>query len=632
MSKEYDVIIMGGGPSGATLGAILARRTPLKVGLFEQENFPREHIGESLNQVPIPVLSYSGALPKILQSDCYIGPKPGGFLAWDPGHEAPWCIILNREVYDELGILNFTFHVNRSEFDKLLLDHARDMGVDVHEGKAVTSAQRSGDRTRVQLNDGSEAECRIFVEASGRTTSITGIKKQYLSDYKNIAIWNHFVGGKPIQDLPGDWNIYRSKQTHIPGLKGEDWVPIGSFACDDGWFWYIPVPKTVKGKRLVTHSVGLVTDPKILSSSPDKQYTDMNIFLAKVRQIPILRDLMADAEAISDKVLTATNYSMISDEICSYDEMRILLGDAAFFVDPLFSTGVGLSITGAASVSFLIDATLNSSLPEQSKRDLWYDYQQRSRTTALTLSICLDQWYHGIARKNPDSIFWRSRSGVVPDVDLRDKTFFFVGNGETTNLVEYDYTGERQRWIEALKDLTPAAPSNLHFIKHFWKSRSPHEPEMRLRDPLDGLSAADPYRDTLRLKDQNGQEFVPETKITLDPGVAVRSSVLLGQFQASRMAPPKFWTDPLQYDYLLDSVPPYLECQRFFFKDSPNQVEVPFLDEFENGTEVYALLQDGSHTYDELKKLISSKQRSLVGRLHHAGMLVISQPEMVNAK
>lgn len=624
MSNEYDVVIMGGGPSGSTLAAILARQTSLTVGLFEQEIFPREHIGESMNSPLIPVLSYSGALKKIMDSDCYIGPKPGGFVAWDPGYEDPWCVILNRGMYDEHGILSFAVHVNRSEFDQLLLEHAREVGVDVHEGVPVVGVERSGDRSLVRFDDGSEVECKIFVEASGRTTSILGVKKQFLSDYKNIAIWNHFVGGKPLEEMQGDWNIYRGQTTRIPGLKGEQWVPIGSFACDDGWFWYIPVPKMVMGKRVMTHSVGLVTDPKILSTAPNKRYTDMSVFMDKIKEVPLLCDLMADAQPISDKILTATNYSMLSEQICNYDEKWILLGDSAFFVDPLFSTGVGLGVTNAAAVSFLIDTTLNSSLPEQYVRDMWYDYQQRSRTTALTLSVCLDQWYHGIARKHPDSIYWRSRRGSVPEVDLRDKTFFFVGNGETTNMTEYDYTGDRSRWIDALKDLIPSVPSSLHFLKHFWESRSPRVAELKLRDPIDGFSASNPLRDSLRLKDQNGQELSPQTRVSLDPRVVIRASALLGQFQASRLTAPEFWTDPLQNAHLVENVPPYLECERFYFADHPEEIEVPFLEAEEEGNAVAALLRDGGQCYSDLKKLITPEQRSLVGRLHNAGMLVLS--------
>src|SRR5262245_49424141 len=124
MEADYDVVIMGGGPAGATLGAILAKRTSLKVGLFEKEFFPRERIGESLSATVLPVLSYSGVLPKVLASDFYSAPKPGGFFAWDPGFEDPWVAFFNQPMYEQHGVLNFSIHVNRSEFDELLLDHA----------------------------------------------------------------------------------------------------------------------------------------------------------------------------------------------------------------------------------------------------------------------------------------------------------------------------------------------------------------------------------------------------------------------------------------------------------------------------------------------------------------------------
>ena len=622
MSTDYDVVIAGGGPAGATVAAILGRHTNLKVGLYEQEFFPREHIGESLIFSLVPVLSYSGALPKVLASDCYHGPKVGGIFAWDPGKEDPWCFMFNDQMYDELGIFNFAMHVNRSEFDQILLEHARDVGVDVHEGMAVSGIERSAGQTIVRLDDGSEVSCKIFVEASGRITSITGTRKQFLSDYKNIAIWNHFIGGKPAENLPGDWNLFHERQLKIPGFKGEQWSPIISTAFDDGWFWYIPVPKVVMGKRVLTHSVGLVTDPKILGTSRDKQYTDMQVFLAKIKEIPLLSDLTSEAVAISDKVLTATNYSMISDRICNYDEHWIMVGDAAFFVDPLFSTGVGLSINGATSVAFMIQATLDDSIPEQHKRDLWYDYQQRARTLALTLSIGVDQWYHGIARKNPDSIYWKSRRGEIPPVDLRYQTFRFLVNGETTNLAEFDYTGDRQRWIRALTLTTP--PPLLHFIKAFWRSRSPDEQVMTMKNPLDGLKASAPAVDSLILNQDNGEELSLDSNISMKPNVSVRKSLLLNQLQARKATTPEYWQDPLGQEKSLDSTPHYYDCERFYFEDKPDDVEVPFLEEFENGLNLYGLLKEGAHTYGDLKQVVAPEQRSLLGRLHNAGMLMVA--------
>lgn len=625
MLKEYDVIIMGGGPAGATLAAILSRHTALKVGLFEQDVFPREHIGESLISMVLPVLAYSGALPAILQSNCYVGPKPGGIYAWDPGYEDPWCLIFDHEMYEKFDILNFAIHVNRSEFDYLLLNHAKSLGVDVYEGSAIVGIERIGEKTLVSTSDGSEAYCKIFVDASGRDKSVTGARKKFLSDYKNIAIWNHFIGGKTANDLDGDWNIFRGKKTRIKGLVSEEWSAILNVACDDGWFWYIPVPKIIQGKRVLTHSVGLVTDPKILSSSPEKRYSDLNYFFSKIQTVPILCDLMEEAQAISDKPLTATNYSMVSESICDFDEKWILLGDSAFFVDPLFSTGVGLAMIAATSVSFLIRSTFDPSISEQLKRDLWYDYQQRMRTAALTFSISVDQWYHGIARKNPSADFWRSRRGDIPPADLRHKTFIMLGNGSITSLAEYDYTGDKNRWIEALMYYSPDS-SGLHFLKQFWQSRSPQEQQLAITNSLDGLKASDPNSDQLTFLGKDGSELYLDTVIRIDPHVANRSSILLGQLgqpQARQMATAEFWSDPLNNLRQFDTIPPYLECQRFYCTNHPDDVEVPFLDEYEKGLQLFELLKSKQFTYGELKTIIPSEQRSLVGRLFNAGMLLI---------
>lgn len=278
-------------------------------------------------------------------------------------------------------------------------------------------------------------------------------------------------------------------------------------------------------------------------------------------------------------------------------------------------------MVGAASASFLIDATLNPSLSEQQKRDLWYDYQQRMRTTAITLSICIDQWYHGIARKNPESIYWKSRRGEIPAVDLRDKTFFFVGNTETTSLAEYEYTGDRNRWIETLMQMS--SQSRLHFMKPFWSTHSAADTPLSMKNPLDGLKASDAYSDRLMLRALTGNEFAPETRISLNPNVAIRSSLLLGQMQARRITSPEFWQDPLSHEGMLAAVPHFLDCQRFYFTDRPDEVEVPFLEDQERGIALHALLQGDGQTYADLKIQVSPEQRSLIGRLHNAGMLTI---------
>ena len=121
-------------------------------------------------------------------------------------------------------------------------------------------------------------------------------------------------------------------------------------------------------------------------------------------------------------------------------------------------------------------------------------------------------------------------------------------------------------------------------------------------------------------------ELAADTRIALDTNVDIRSSALLGQFQASRLTSPEFWTDPLHNEHMVESHRPYLDCQRFYFKDRLDEVQVPFLDEEEAGIELATLLKDEGQKYEALKKMITSSQRSLVGRLQNAGMLVIGQP------
>jgi hypothetical protein len=218
------------------------------------------------------------------------------------------------------------------------------------------------------------------------------------------------VNARLAQTLPGDWNIFREKYIS----------PIGSFAFEDGWFWFIPVPKIVQGRRVLTHSLGMVTDPHVLSR-PGKRFTDPRIFMETARRVPFLGDLIADAEVVSDKFLTATNYSRISGQMCHYDTGEIRVGDAAYFVDPLFSSGVHFALLHSGAALALIKARFDASLREERKGDLWLDYNGMLSTVARGFCLGIDQWYNESANAHPGSIYWRLR-GDTPTFAAREDT------------------------------------------------------------------------------------------------------------------------------------------------------------------------------------------------------------------
>lgn len=360
---DHDVIIMGGGPAGATLGALLVRDSELRVALYEKERFPREHVGESFAHPLIPVLEESGALPKVLASDCWVK-KYGGIYNWDEG--SPSVAYFDHANWVADGVHRWAIHVNRSEFDHILLDHARDSGVQVREGTAVVRMESHSDHCAVILRDGQRVTCRYFVDASGRRNSIaTGKKREWLSGYRNIAIWQHYLDCCPAQSLPGDWNIFQEKNTS----------PIGCFAFRDGWCWFIPVPKIVDGQRRLTHSVGIVTSPLALKKV-GSDLTDPEVFLHTIKQVPLLAELVRDARSLGTKMLTATNYSMINDRFADHERRWILVGDSSYFVDPLFSSGVAFAAAQASAAALVLRASCDPTIPDQHQADLWRDYDE----------------------------------------------------------------------------------------------------------------------------------------------------------------------------------------------------------------------------------------------------------------
>jgi len=308
-TAPLDVAIIGGGPAGSCAGTFLAR-SGLRVGIFEKTHFPRFSVGESLLPYGNDILRELGVWPK-LEAAGFM-PKYGAeFCTGDRSRTQRFWFARNLAPQYE-----HSFQVERATFDKLLLDHAREAGCAVTEGARVTSIDTPDEPVMAlrYVTDSGEngASARWVIDASGRgglVGHLLGWKKTRTQPTRRMAIYGHFRG------------VFRNAG------KAAGHITIVRLA--GGWFWLIPLDA---GKT----SVGLVLPVQDLYGR-----NPADAFDAAIAGSAELRDRMRGAERIG-VLHTTGDYSW---RFPRFSTRRILLaGDAAGFVDPIFSSGVLLAL------------------------------------------------------------------------------------------------------------------------------------------------------------------------------------------------------------------------------------------------------------------------------------------------
>jgi halogenation protein CepH len=428
MAEAPDVVVVGGGPAGSVAATLLADAGH-RVLVLERERFPRYHIGESLLSATLPILDAIGATPAIERHGFLR--KPGGTFLWGRQRE-PWSFLFREDP----GGRPHAYQVVRAEFDQLLLENARAHGADVREEHAVLAVETDGGRPTVQARDVHGATLRLtprfVVDASGQSAVIGRARelRRFNDFFKNLAIFGYF---RDAERLPGEL------ANHIL-----------SAAFADGWFWYIPLHDG-------TMSVGAVVDARrwreLAGTDPE------GIYRGLIARCPAIAGRLAEATLVSP-IRIIRDYSYTSTHFGGPG--FLMAGDAACFIDPVFSTGVHLACLAGFLGARAVDAILGGA-PEA---DALARYEAAYRGAFERYLRFLYFFYDH--NEDPDSYFWTARrllTHAPDDLPLREAFVRLIsGNGDwdaAETLVAHEHT----RWADGIRAGRPGAVPGLHVLR-----------------------------------------------------------------------------------------------------------------------------------------------------------------------
>jgi halogenation protein CepH len=366
----WDVAVIGGGPGGSTTATLLAKQG-LRVLLAEKTPFPRFHIGESLLPGTWPIWKKLGLFDRMDRSGQMV--KQGAMFNlfnrseffYPLAQEAPEFFPDNDGKY-------YTFQVVRSEFDQMLLDNARENGVEVLQPCAVKEVlfeemQATGVVLETPSGEVLPVTAKVVVDASGRDCLLARKLNLRHPDptLNKIAYFAHFRGA------------YRPRPTQLP-----IWI----LAFEGGWFWYISLKDDLT-------SVGLVVDTDYAKTRAGR---DLGVFFREsTGNVPYLRDWLASAEQATElHAISALSYH----NDCFAGDGWLLAGDAAIFVDPIFSSGVHIAMKCGDYASRTIAKAF--ALGDFSAETL-FEYEEAIRVPQKVIFPMIYSWYDTL--RHPDA-------------------------------------------------------------------------------------------------------------------------------------------------------------------------------------------------------------------------------------
>ncbi|MEO8438674.1 MAG: NAD(P)/FAD-dependent oxidoreductase [Spartobacteria bacterium] len=352
----YDVAIIGGGPAGSTAATLLAR-AGRKVIVCEREKFPRFHIGESLLPVSMKTFTRLGVHEKFEQA---------GFLRKYGGEMASACSDEGVKFYFKDGYNSQTetsYQVPRAEFDKVLLDHAGENGAEVREETSVKKVNFLEDRVELQIQrkdtELEQIAARYVIDASGRHSVLGNhfkLKETY-PHLQKISIFAHYEG--------------------VEADEGRDGTLTRQLRAADRWFWYVPLPND-------RSSIGVVLDTALYKQTKKSPETFLEESLAEQ---PFLARRMTRARRVTPAYASA-DFSYRQSRLTG--DRWLLAGDAAGFIDPVFSSGVFLALLAGEQCADILDVVLDH--PGKAPR-LFAKYERLLRRVMKGYLRFVAAWY-----------------------------------------------------------------------------------------------------------------------------------------------------------------------------------------------------------------------------------------------
>ncbi|KAJ7188603.1 FAD binding domain-containing protein [Mycena filopes] len=540
--KNAQVLIVGGGPAGSYAASVLAREG-ISVTVLEAAKFPRYHVGESLIPSVRHYMRFIGADEKL--AGYGFVHKPGSAIKFNQ---------YKREGYTDfmaLGADNAAFNVVRSEFDHLLMNHARASGASVYEQTKVTSISFSSVDPKRPVSvswshvppptppspPASPTTYKTFIpdaplepEAITGTTTFTHLidatgraglmstaylkNRHFNSSLKNIAVWGYWMGG----------NVYGAGTPR----EGAPWFE--ALTDESGWAWFIPLQN---GRT----SVGVVMNQKIYNeklkqnveptyfpacSIPNPTNSNMvNHYLCNILLAPGVVKLIGTGsmEAGSVKSATDFSYSAPSYADCGYR----IIGDAGAFIDPFFSSGVHLALTSALSAASTICASIRGDCTEAVAAD-WHT--KRVSTSYTRFQVVVLSAYKQI--RNSQSVdvlsdidednFDRAFSFLRPviqgasdmgtllsETELQKSLDFCVNLFNPTSPEQHDRVASQAEISQSLLDVTAPLVDPAVLEKALHVEHKPHPP----------ASTPPPTSIRLNTRDRSASE-VAETRMVLN--------------------------------------------------------------------------------------------------------------------